>query len=62
MYSSELGDETFLVLEGEVHITVEETGEVFEYRVGDIGSWSQGTRTVWDIKAPFKKFYVVAAP
>lgn len=60
LYSSELGDETFLVLEGEVHITVVETGEVFEYRAGDVGSWSRGTRTVWDVKSPFKKFYVVA--
>lgn len=60
IYKSELGDETFLVLEGEVHITVVETGEVFEYREGDIGTWSRGTATRWDVKAPFKKFYVVA--
>lgn len=60
VYKSELGDETFLVLEGEVHITVEETGEVFEYRVGDVGTWSRGTATRWDVKSPFRKFYVVA--
>lgn len=62
VYSSELGDETFLVLEGEVHITALDTGEVFKYRTGDVGSWSQGTRTSWDVKSEFRKFYVVAAP
>ena len=62
MYCSELGDEAFLVLEGEVEITVLETGEKFHYREGDVGSWSQGTKTVWNIKQAFKKFYVVAAP
>ena len=62
MYCSELGDETFLVLEGEVEITALETGEKFHYREGDVGSWSQGTKTVWNVIRPFKKFYVVAAP
>lgn len=60
-YSSELGDETFLVLEGSVRITVEATGEVFKYGPGDVGSWSKGTRTTWDVAGPFKKFFVVAA-
>ena len=62
IYSSELGDETFLVLAGEVHIKVVETGEVFKYKTGDVGTWSQGTKTVWNVISPFKKFYVVAQP
>ena len=62
MYCSELGDETFLVLEGEVEITALETGEKFHYQEGDVGSWSQGTKTIWNVIRPFKKFYVVAAP
>ncbi len=60
VYSSELGDETFLVLEGSVSITVEATGEVFNYGPGDVGSWSKNTRTAWNVVAPFKKFFVVA--
>lgn len=62
MYCSELGDETFLILEGEVHIRVLETDEVFKYKKGDVGSWSQGTKTIWHVVTPVKKFYVVAEP
>ncbi|MGR8947999.1 MAG: hypothetical protein ACU84Q_08130 [Gammaproteobacteria bacterium] len=62
IYSSELGDEKFLVLAGEVDIKVVETAEVFEYRVDDPGRWSRGTKTVWNVISPFRKFYVVAQP
>lgn len=60
VYSSPAGDETFLVLEGEVDIKVLDTGEVFSFKPGDIGSWSKGTRTVWTFKSPFKKLVIVA--
>ena len=60
MYTSQLGDETFLVLEGEVSIDVLDTGEKLEFGPGQVGSWSKGTRTVWTIKSPFKKLFVVA--
>ena len=60
VYTSAAGDETFLVLEGEVTIQVLDTDETFHFKPGDIGSWSKGTRTIWDFKAPFKKFVVVA--
>lgn len=60
VYSSPAGDETFLVLEGEVDIKVLDTGEVFSFKTGDIGSWSKGTRTQWTFKSPFKKLVVVA--
>ena len=59
IYSSPAGDETFLVLEGEVDVKVLETGEVFSFKPGDVGSWSKGTRTQWAFKSPFKKFVVV---
>lgn len=61
MVASELGDETFLVLEGTVGIMVEATGEVFKYGPGNVGSGSKGTRTAWDVAGPFKKFFVVTA-
>ena len=61
-YCSELCDETFLILEGEAHIRVLETVGVFRYSKGDVGSWSQGTKTIWHVVSPVKKFYVVAEP
>lgn len=60
MYTSQLGDETFLVLEGEMTVEILDTGEKLEFGPGDVGSWSKGTRTVWTIRSPFKKFFVVA--
>lgn len=60
MYSSQIGDETFLVLDGEMTVEVLDTGEKLEFGPGDVGSWSKGTRTVWTIRSPFKKFFVVA--
>ena len=60
VYSSELGDETFLVLEGAATLHILDTGESFHFVTGDVGSWCKGTRTQWDVTAPFKKFYVVA--
>jgi uncharacterized cupin superfamily protein len=59
-YTSEAGDETFLVLEGEVEIERLDTGERFTYRPGDVCSWSQGTPTRWHLRGGFKKFYVTA--
>ncbi len=60
MYTSQLGDETFVVLEGEMTVEILDTGEKLDFGPGDIGSWSRGTRTVWTIHSPFKKFFVVA--
>ncbi|MEO1228478.1 MAG: cupin domain-containing protein [Myxococcota bacterium] len=62
-YTSELGDETFLVLEGEVEIEIEGEPKRRRYGAGDYVSWSMGTPTTWHIvQAPFKKFFVVARP
>ncbi|WP_165390386.1 cupin domain-containing protein [Thalassococcus sp. S3] len=60
VYSSQLGDETFVVLEGSVDIEDLDTGQTHSFGVGDIVSWSKGMRTRWTIHAPFKKFVVVA--
>ncbi len=59
-FSSDAGDETFLVLEGELEIEVLATGEKFHYGQGDICSWTKGTPTMWDIKKPMKKMFVIA--
>lgn len=62
VYTSQLGDETFLVLEGRVTIELIESGEATEHREGDVVSWSKGTATRWTIHEPFKKLFVVAQP
>ena len=60
IYISQLGDETFLVLEGEVDVKDLDTGKIHHFGKGDFCSWSKGMRTEWTIKGPFKKFFVVA--
>ena len=62
VYTSQAGDETFLVLSGSVTIEVLESGETFSFREGDVASWSKGTPTVWDFSTDFVKFFVVAEP
>ena len=60
VYTSALGDETFLVLEGEVEIRDLDTGTSHHFGPGDVCSWSKGMRTEWVFKAPFKKLVIVA--
>jgi uncharacterized cupin superfamily protein len=60
IYTSEAGDETFLVLEGEVEIERVDTGEHFHFGPGDICAWSTGTPTRWTLRGGFKKFFVTA--
>ncbi|HXV92691.1 MAG TPA: cupin domain-containing protein [Pseudonocardia sp.] len=60
-YDSPDGDETFLVLEGECTITELDTGATHRYGPGDVVSWSQGTRTRWEIHSPFRKLVVVGS-
>lgn len=54
------GDETFHVLEGAVSIRLPDTDETVHLRAGDVASFDAGTRSVWQIIAPFLKFTVVA--
>ena len=54
------GDETIIVLEGEVRIELVDTGEVVELKEGDIASFPKGARSVWTVKSPFKEFFVLS--
>jgi hypothetical protein len=51
-------DETFCVLEGSVAIDLPESGETLELGEGDIAYFLAGTRSVWTITKPFKKFVI----
>ena len=53
-------DEVFLVLEGSVEIHLPDTGETISMSTGDIGYFAAGTRSVWRIAEPFKKFVALA--
>jgi uncharacterized cupin superfamily protein len=54
-------DEVFLILEGAVEIDLPDTGETVAMSAGDIGYFDAGTRSVWRISEPFKKFVVSKA-
>lgn len=59
-YTGTLGDETQLLLEGEVHVTNDETGEEFDFKAGDVIGLPSGVHLTWTSKGPFtKKFWVV---
>ncbi|WP_085315482.1 cupin domain-containing protein [Derxia lacustris] len=61
-FASEDGDETFLLLEGELTITEVASGRRHHYRTGDICTWTKGTRTVWTLTVPVRKMFVIADP
>lgn len=59
-YRGPLGDETILLLEGNVTIKDEETGEVYNIQAGDIAGYSIGHHIHWTSQAPFvKKFWTI---
>jgi uncharacterized cupin superfamily protein len=60
IYTSEAGDETFLVLNGEATIEFLDLSESKTFKVGDVCAWSQHSRTRWQLRNGFKKFFVVA--
>ncbi|MGD9603387.1 MAG: cupin domain-containing protein [Gammaproteobacteria bacterium] len=60
IYTSEAGDETFLVLSGEVAVEFLDRGETLTFRPGDVCSWSRHSRTRWQLRNGFRKFFVVA--
>jgi len=60
IYTFGAGDESFVVLEGEVTIELLDTGEKVDLKPGDIASFSKGTRSIWNFHSPFKKFLVIA--
>jgi uncharacterized cupin superfamily protein len=53
-------DEAFHVVEGAATIELPETGETIEVRAGDVAYFSAGTRSIWTITEPFKKFVVMS--
>jgi hypothetical protein len=54
-----IGDESFHLMEGEVTIEVE-GGDTVDLTPGDIASFPKGARSVWTIKSPMKKFFVIS--
>jgi uncharacterized cupin superfamily protein len=53
-------DEAFHVVEGTATIQLPDTDERIDLRAGDIGYFTAGTRSIWTITEPFKKFTVIA--
>jgi len=59
-YTGVLGDETILLLEGEVEVTETESGNVHNFRAGDVIGLSSGMHITWTSKGPFsKKLWVI---
>ena len=54
------GDEAFHVVEGAATVELPDTGESVELRAGDVAYFRAGTRSIWTITKPFKKFTVIA--
>jgi uncharacterized cupin superfamily protein len=54
------GDEAFHVVEGAATVELSETGETIELRPGDVAYFRAGTKSVWTITEPFKKFVVIS--
>jgi uncharacterized cupin superfamily protein len=59
-YTGTLGDETILLLEGEVDVTETLTGRKHSFRAGDVIGLSSGMHVTWEGKGPFvKKLWVI---
>jgi uncharacterized cupin superfamily protein len=59
-YTSPLGDEIELLLEGQYRVLNEDTGEEHHFKGGDILAIPSGIKLVWCSKAPFaKKFWLI---
>lgn len=52
-------DEANLVVAGAATIELPETGERIELRAGNVAYFRAGTRSIWTITEPFKKFVVM---
>ncbi|WP_428382542.1 cupin domain-containing protein [Nevskia ramosa] len=57
IYSSPLGDETAVVLEGSAVITVASTGKKYVVAPGSVVSHPKNLEVTWDIQGPFFKKY-----
>jgi uncharacterized cupin superfamily protein len=59
-YTGTLGDETILLLEGEVDVVETASGRKHSFRAGDIIGLSSGMHITWTSKGPFsKKLWVI---
>jgi uncharacterized cupin superfamily protein len=59
-YSAPLGDETIVILEGNVTVTIAATGKKYRLEAGTMLSQVKGVSYHWDIESPFlKKFWVL---
>lgn len=59
-YSSLLGDETIMLLEGLVTIVEHESGKMRKFQAGDIIALPSGLKVSWTSEGPFVKTYFVA--
>lgn len=60
VYSSPLGDETAVVLEGSATLTVKSTGQRYQVAPGSVISSPKGLEVVWEINGPyFKKYWCI---
>jgi uncharacterized cupin superfamily protein len=55
-----VNDEAFHVVEGAATVELPDTGESIDLQVGDLAYFGAGTRSIWTITKPFKKFTVIA--
>lgn len=59
-YTGVLGDETILLLEGEVDVVETDSGKKHSFRAGDAIGLSSGMHITWTSKGPFsKKLWVI---
>lgn len=59
-YSSPLGNETILLLEGRVTIVENESGKTHHFKAGDVIALPSGLKVTWTSEAPFvKKFWTI---
>lgn len=59
-YTGVLGDETILLLEGEVDVVETRTGRQHSFRAGDVIGLSSGMHVTWTSRGPFsKKLWVI---
>jgi uncharacterized cupin superfamily protein len=59
-YTGTLGDETILLLEGEVEVVETESGKKHSFKAGDVIGLTSGMHITWTSKGPFtKKLWVI---
>jgi len=49
--------ETCYILEGEIEVTDNATGEKLEFKKGDLVQFPKGLECVWNVKKPVRKYY-----